>query len=172
MDTRPYNQIFLSSDDVGTFSNLSSLMNFSSAKFGVIRGTIWFKIIFGLIRTTARIIFLKSHAYHWSPDRNRAEIDFTKMPVFRNSVTGYTATLDWPDHWLPFITASVDSCLNSYNCRNASDGFKFSDKNFPTRYPSCIAWFARCPSAGDVAWAASPMRQIRSLLQYGKHLFW
>ena len=58
--------------DCDFLTHLSSLMNFSSAKFGVILGTIWFKIIFGLIRITALIIFLKSHAYHWSPDRNRA----------------------------------------------------------------------------------------------------
>ena len=72
MDKPPLIRNFQNGREV--FTHLSSLMKFSSAKFGVVPLTIWFKIIFGLIHITVRIIFLKSFAYHISPDRNRATI--------------------------------------------------------------------------------------------------
>ena len=85
MDKRPLIRNF--ENDRVILTHLSSLMKASSAKFGVVPLTIWFKMIFGLIHITVRSIFLKSFAYHISPDRKRA-----KIPV-KNTSSGWPVTL-------------------------------------------------------------------------------
>ena len=138
---------------------LSSAMNSSSTHCGIRFGTNLLATNPGAVLSTVRRTkinlimlvpnencykpFLKIFEYHILPDRNRA------------------------DHWLPFITLSVLGCRILKSFWNASDGDFSSDKYFPIKYPSCIAWFAPWPRAGEVAWAASPMRQILSLCQYG-----